>query len=354
LIVVLAAIALMTFSDLAARGVAITGPIPSGLPTPQIPKLFDLNLVRLLLPLAFSVFMLAYVEGMSMARTFADKHHYKIDADQELLALGMSNLGVGVFQGFPIGGSMSRSAVGDKSGAQSPLTGGVAAIAIALVLLFLTGLFTNLPETILAAVVIVAVKGLFKANALRHLYRVNRVEFWIAMVVLFGVLLFGMLEGVLFGVIASLLLLVYRAALPHTAVLGRIPGTDQFSDLERHPANEELPGVLVYRPDATLFYANAPLIREQLMHLVTALEPRLQLVVLDLAGTARTDLSAVDMLRDLRAELRAKGTTLRLAEVSGPVRDLLAADGLAEQFDLPDERQSVQQVIAASAALMNP
>ena len=174
LIVVLASIVLMSVTNLAARGVAITGEIPSGLPTPQLPALFDLNMVRLLLPLAFSVFMLAYVEGMSMARSFADKHHYKIDADQELLALGMSNLGVGVFQGFPIGGSMSRSAVADKSGAQSPLAGGVAALSIAVVLLFLTGLFTNLPETILAAVVIVAVKGLFKSKALKHLYHVNR------------------------------------------------------------------------------------------------------------------------------------------------------------------------------------
>ena len=348
LIVVLASIVLMSVTDLAARGVAITGAIPSGLPTPQIPKLFDLNMVRLLLPLAFSVFMLAYVEGMSMARSFADKHHYKIDADQELLSLGMSNLTVGVFQGFPIGGSMSRSAVADKSGAQSPLTGGVAALSIAVVLLFLTGLFTNLPETILAAVVIVAVKGLFKTKALKHLYRVNRVEFWIALVVLFGVLLFGMLEGVLIGVIASLLLLAYRAALPHTAVLGRIPGTTQFSDLERNPGNEQIPGVLVYRLDATLFYANAPVIREQLTHLVTALEPRPKLVVLDLASSPTIDLSVVDMLRDLHAELQANGSTLKLAEVSGPVRDLLKADGLAEIFGLSDDRQSVQQVIAAA------
>jgi sulfate permease, SulP family len=353
LIVVLGSIALMSFSNLAARGVAVTGAIPSGLPTPQIPKLLDLNTVRLLLPLAFSVFMLAYVEGMSMARTFADKHHYRVDADQELLALGMSNLGAGLFQGFPIGGSMSRSAVGDKSGARSPLVGGVAALGIAVVLLFLTGLFTNLPETILAAVVIVAVKGLFKTKALRHLYRVNRIEFWIALVVLFGVLLFGMLEGVLIGVIVSLLLLAYRAALPNTAVLGRIPGTDQFSDLERHPANEELPGVLLYRPDAALFYANAPVIREQLAHLVAALEPRPKLVVLDLAGTPHTDLSAVDMLRDLHTELQAGGTVLKLAEVAGPVRDLLKADGQAERFGLTNARQSVQQVIAASAAMLN-
>jgi MFS superfamily sulfate permease-like transporter len=221
------------------------------------------------------------------------------------------------------------------------------------VLLFLTGLFTNLPETILAAVVIVAVKGLFKTKALQHLYHVNRIEFWIAMVVLFGVLLFGMLEGVLIGVIVSILLLVYHAALPHTAVLGRIPGTTQFSDLERHPSNEEVPGVLVYRPDARLFYANAPMIREQLMQLVTALEPRPKLVVMDLAGSPGSDLSVVDMLRDLQAELHENGSTLKLAEVAGPVRDLLQADGLAERFGLSDDRQSVQQVIAASTAELN-
>jgi sulfate permease, SulP family len=168
------------------------------------------------------------------------------------------------------------------------------------------------------------------------------------------VLLFGMLEGVLIGVIVSLLLLVYRAALPHTAVLGRIPGTTQFSDLERNPGNEEVPGVLVYRPDASLFYANAPVIREQLTQLVTALEPRPRLVVVDLAGSPGIDLSVADMLRDLHAELHEGGTTLKLAEVSGPVRDLLKADGLAEKFGLSDERQSVQQVIAASMAELNP
>ena len=146
-------------------------------------------------------------------------------------------------------------------------------------------------------------------------------------------------------------LLAFRAALPHTAVLGRIPGTTQFSDLERNPGNEEVPGVLIYRLDASLFYANAPVIREQLTQLVTALEPRPQWVVLDLAGSPAIDLSVVDMLRDLQAELREGGSTLKLAEVSGPVRDLLKADGLAEQFGLSDERQAVQQVIAAAAEL---
>jgi SulP family sulfate permease len=162
------------------------------------------------------------------------------------------------------------------------------------------------------------------------------------------VLLFGMLEGVLIGVIVSLLQLVYRATSPHTAILGRVPGTDQFPDVERNPANEQVPGVLIYHPDAMLFSANAPLVRDQLMRLVTAMTPRPQLMVLDLTASPVIDLSVADMLRDLHAELHENGSTLKLAEVTGPVRDLLKADGLAETFGVPEEHQSLQQVIAVA------
>ncbi len=197
------------------------------------------------IPLAFACFLLAYIEGISAARTLAQKNGYEIDPRQELLALGAANLAAAFGQGYPVAGGLSQSSVNDKAGAKTPLALIFASAVIALCLLFLTGLLRNLPNVILAAIVLVAVAGLIKVADLRRLWRVRRAEFAIAMVALVGVLLLGILKGVIVAAVMSLAMLLRDMARPHVAVLGRIPGTRRYSDCERHPDNETGAG----RPD---------------------------------------------------------------------------------------------------------
>ena len=277
LFVVATAIAVMSVTNLADRGVAIVGAIPAGLPEFAWPALRPRD-VDGILPLAAACFLLAYVEGVSAARTLAEKHGYRINPRQELLGLSAANLAAAFFHGFPIAGGLSQSAVNDKAGAKSPLSLVFASLAIGGCLLFFTGLLHNLPSVVLAAIVLVAVQGLFDVAALKHLWRVSRFEFSVAMVALAGVLLLGILQGVLLAVIVSLLMLLATAARPHVAVLGRIPGTARFSDLRGIRDNESIPGVLVIRVEASLLYFNVEHVREQIWVHVNANEG-LQLLV---------------------------------------------------------------------------
>ena len=215
-----------------------------------------------ILPLSCACFLLSYIESISAARTLAAKNNYEIDPRQELLALGAANLAVGFGQGFPVAGGLSQSAVNDKAGARTPLAVLFASLTLAGCLLFLTGLLANLPTVVLAAIVLVAVRGLIDLKALRHLWHVSRFEFKISMVALVGVLLLGILKGVLVAAIASLLMLIAGVAHPHVAFLGRIAGTRRYSDLERHPDNEVLEGIVIFRVESSLLYFNADYVRQ--------------------------------------------------------------------------------------------
>ena len=192
------------------------------------------------MPLAIGCLLLAYIEGVSAARAFAAKHGYKLDPRQEFLGLGAANLFAALGQGYPVAGGLSQSAVNDKAGAKTPLALVFASITLALCLLFLTGLLENLPKAVLAAVVLTAILGLFDFRGLMRMWRVSRIDFYAAAVAIVGVLLLGILQGILLAAIASLLLLIARASRPHVAFLGRVPGTNSYSDVERHPENEPL------------------------------------------------------------------------------------------------------------------
>jgi sulfate permease, SulP family len=344
LIIVLLAIGLMYLSDLEERGVAVAGEIPAGLPPLSLPTL-DAGLLPVVTGLAFGCFLLSYVEGVSTARTFATRHKERIDANQELYANGAINLGAGLFQGYPVGGSMSRSAVNESAGAQTPLAGGIAAVLLAVVLLVLTAPFEKLPETTLAAIVLIAVRGLLDIPGMRRLWRVSRLEFAAAALTLAGVLVFGMLEGILIGAGFSLLGLVWRASRPHTAVLGRIPGTTQFGDLARHPDNEVVPGVVVFRVDNDIVYPNVEAVKDALLHAVDAATPPARLVVVDLSNTPLLDLAGVDMLDGIVAELAERGAALRVAGATGPVRDALRAAGLADRLGPIEAGADVARVV---------
>jgi sulfate permease, SulP family len=236
---------------LPALGVPTTGRIPAGLPTLEGPAL-RLHDVEGIVPLAVGCLLLAYIESVSAARTFAAKHGYAIDPRQEFLGIGAANLAAALGHGYPVAGGLSQSAVNDKAGARSPLALVFASITLALCLLFLTGLLENLPKAVLAAVVLTAVFGLLDFPALFRMWRVSRLDFYAATIALGAVLLLGILQGILLAALASIVLLLVRVSRPHVAFLGRIPGTNHYSDVDRHPENEPLPGVIVFRPEASL------------------------------------------------------------------------------------------------------
>ncbi len=327
LIVVLWSILMIGFTNLGAQGIAIAGDIPQGLPRIEVPA-FNLADIRRLLPTALAVFLLAYVEGMSMARNFASKYGYRVDSNQELLALGVSNLGAGLTQSYPVAGSMSRTALSDSAGTKTQLAGGVAAILIAVVVVFFTGIFSQLPEPVLAAVVIAAVRGLFKREQLQHLYHVRRREFWIAIIALMGVLLFGMLEGVMIGVIISLLVLVGRVSQSRLSLLGRVPETIRFADIRDHPEYHTVPGLMLIRVDEMIFFANATPISEEIERLVAESEDPVHALLLDLEMSEDLDISSTIMLRELHGTLAENDIRLMLSRVSPDAQTLLDRSGV--------------------------
>ena len=331
LFVVAASIVVLSVTALGDLGFKTVGALPQGLPDLRWPAL-RLRDVDGVIPLAFACFLLAYVESVSAARTLAQKHGYEIDPRQELLGLGAANVAAAFGQGYPVAGGLSQSSVNDKAGAKTPLALVFASATIALCLLFLTGLLRNLPNVVLAAIVLVAVKGLIDVPALRRLWQVSRFEFSIAMVAFVGVLLLGILKGVMLAAVVSLLLLVGRAARPHVAFLGRIPGTRRYSDLERNPDNEVVPGVLIFRVESGLFYFNVEHVRQVVWQKLRAATVPVQLVVCDLSTSPYVDVAGARMLAGLHADLAAAGIQFQLVEAHAAVRDILRAEGLEERL----------------------
>jgi high affinity sulfate transporter 1 len=316
---------------LPALGVPTTGQIPAGLPTLEGPAL-RLSDVEGIIPLAAGCLLLAYIEGVSAARTFAAKHGYALDARQELLGIGAANLATALGHGYPVAGGLSQSAVNDRAGARTPLALVFASFTLAVCLLFLTGLLENLPKAVLAAVVLTAVSGLFDFPALFRMWRLSRLDFFAAAIALGAVLLLGILQGILLAALASMLMLLARTSRPHVAFLGRIPGTNAYSDLERHPENEPLPGGIAFRPEASLIYVNADFVLEAILNrLREAGGSDIRTVVCDLSASPYLDLAGSHMLHELHGELTARGITLRIVGAHGRVRDLLRADGVGEK-----------------------
>jgi MFS superfamily sulfate permease-like transporter len=261
---------------------------------------------------------------------FTAKHGGRFDGTQELLALAAANLAAGLGRSFPVSGGMSQSLVNESAGARSPLSGFIAAVIILLVTVFLSRLLHDLPQPVLAAIVLVAVAGLFKLEALIRLWRFYRTEFVVAMAAMIGVLGSGLLRGVLIGAIISIVLLIRRVSRPHVAFLGRIPGTRRFSDLARHEDNQLLPGILICRPESGLVYFNIDHVRDTLMAEVRATTPAPDLVLLDLSAAPHVDLQAAQSLGALRRELIAYGCDFQIVEARASVRDTLRLEGLED------------------------
>ena len=330
LITVALSILAVTLFDLDGRGVHITGDIPAGLPPIEIPDLSIADLKELL-PGAFAIALVAYAESIAGARSFTTKHHYDVDPNQELIALGMSNAGAGLSQGFAVDVSLSRSSVADEAGAKTQVAGLVNAALILITILALTPLFHDLPEAALGAVVISAVAHLIDLEEFKRLYRVRKPDFWLAVVCMMGVLIVDVLPGLIIAVVISLLVLVYRASRPHTATLGRV-AEDTYRDVERYPEAETIAGLVIFRFDAELFFANANVFRDTVRQLVAASEPPATALLIDAEGITDLDTSAADTLEELRSELASTGVELVMARVHGRVRDMMRRSGLEESI----------------------
>jgi len=351
-VVILALIA-VAFGQLERFGVSIVGTIPAGLPALHFPaqqlSSLDLHEARHLVRLAAACFLLSYIESVSAARTFALKHQYDINPRQEMVALGMATLLAGLWQGYPVAGGLSQSAVNERGGARTPLSLLVASAAICIVLLLLTGFFRTLPNAILAAVVLVAVKGLIDVRELRYLWRISRLDFAAAMVALLGVLLMGVLDGVMVAVLASVLMLLWKSARPQVAFLGRIPNTNRFSDMARHPDNEKLAGVVAFRVQSSLLYFNVDHVLDVVRQRIKT-EEGLRLVICDLSNVPYVDVAGARMLRRLHQELSTTNVRFVLVEAHGPVRDTLRAAGLDELVGAITRFSSLAEVIEQKLA----
>jgi len=344
LFVVVVSIIVLSVTPLIDLGFKVVGVVPQGLPEFRLPGL-RVRDVDGVLPLAFACLLLAYVESVSAARALAQKNGYEIDPRQELLGLGAANLAAGFFQAYPVAGGLSQSSVNDKAGAKTPLALVFASITIGLALMYLTGLLANLPNVVLAAIVLVAVKGLIDIRELRHVWKVSRYEFFVSMVAFSAVLLEGILKGVIVAVLVSMLLLIRRAAHPHVAFLGRIPGTRGFSDIERNPDNETIPGVLIFRVEASLLYFNVEHVREAVWNKVRATPGPVKMVVCDLSISPIVDLAGARMLKTLHSQLEAAGIRLRLVAAHASARDMLRAEGLEERVGYFGRRVTVADAV---------
>jgi high affinity sulfate transporter 1 len=329
LVVVVLAIAAASVFGLPALGIPTTGEIPQGLPSLALPAV-RLRDVDGIFPLAAGCLLLAYIEGVSAARSFATKHGYELDSRQEFLGLGAANLFAALGHGYPVAGGLSQSAVNDKAGARSPLALIFASLTLAACLLFLANYLENLPKAVLAAIVFTAVLGLIDIRGLLRMWRISKPDFLAAIIALAAVLLLGILQGILLAATASVLILLARASQPHVAFLGRIPGTNSFSDLARHPENEQLPHVLIFRPEASLLYVNAETVLQAVLERLRSAAPGIRMIVCDLSASPYIDLAGSRILRLLHAEVAPRGIGLRVVGARGRVRDLLRADGIGE------------------------
>ncbi len=323
LIVVIFSIFVMIFSDLASQGVEIVGEIPRGLPTPTVPDV-TIDDIGNLLPLAIGLFILSFVDTTSIGKTLESRHSYKMDPDQEMVALSAANIASGFLQGFPVSGSFSRSFLNEHIGGKTQLVGFMSALMLAIVVVAFTGVFFNMPVVILAVLLIVAVYKIVDFKELHRIRMVSKNAFVIAMASFSGVLVFGVLEGLLIGVVISFVYVLYRISAPHMSILGRISGTDDFKDVVRNDEFILYPAVLIVRFDAPLVFANSHTIKRTILDKVEE-DRYVELVILDMETSPILDVTAADMLGELDSALEGQDIHFRLANCTGEVRDMLQA-----------------------------
>jgi len=331
LVAVVLGIVLVGVFDLGEEGVALVGTIDSGVPVPALPGVSFDQFTQLLLP-ALGIALLAYPDSFLTARSLASTGGYTLDADQEFLAVGASNVVSGILQGFPVNGSQSRSFVQRDAGGKSNLVGLICAALVLLTLFFLTSLFENLPLAVLAGIVIVAGLGLFELRDFRALWKIRRSEFWLGTATVASVLVLGMLGGIAFAIGLSLLVALVRLVRPHTAELGQVEGTDTFRDLDRNDDARRIPGLLIHRIDDELFFANAAFVVRDITARLIASDPPADALVIDAEGVSDIDTTAIQQFGELLDELDSAEVAVSMARVRQPVMEMLKRSGLIDRL----------------------
>ena len=331
LIVVFVMTTISALLHLDTYGVAVVGPITPGLPKLGLP---DVSLIDVwnLLPSSLILTLIVFTDAVLTARIFADKHGEKVNASRELIGLGAANIISGLFQGFPAGASQSRTAVDETAGGKTQLVGIVAAALLVAFLLWFTHLLESLPQMVLAVIIIAAAISLIEVKPLQQVYRVRRVEFFLALVTLIGVLSIGVMEGILVAVLLALIVVIGRISRPHDAVLGSVKGVDGYQDIEAYANSETEPGLIVYRFDAPLFFANADYFLTQVQELIDEASQSIDWLLIDAEAIVDIDVTAVEALSKLQSGLERRGVTMAIARASQPLQEILKRAGLTEKI----------------------
>lgn len=331
LIAVVGATVAVSVLDLARRGVSVLGVLPQGLPAPRLP-LVGFSDLEPILTGGLAVALVSFADTSVLSRVYAARMRTAVDPNQEMVGLGIANLSTAFFQGFPISSSSSRTPVAEAAGARTQLTGVVGAIAIALLLVFAPQLLRNLPNTALAAVVIASAIGLFEVSDLRRIYRIQRWEFWLSMVCFAGVAVFGAIPGIAFAIVIAVIEFLWDGWRPHSAVLGRVDHVKGYHDLKRYPDARLIPGLVLFRWDAPLFFANAELFSKRVLDAVAASPTPVRWLVVAAEPVTSVDVTAADALCELDERLHDAGVDLYFAEMKDPVKDKLKRFGMFAHF----------------------
>ncbi len=312
-------------------GVRIVGDIPTGLPSFRTPH-FDVASARLLFPTAITLALVQFMNVISLGKVFAARYRYSVKPNQELFAIGLSNLGGSFFRSLPVSGSFSRTAVNARAGARTPMSNIIAALVITLTLLFLTRLFFYLPIPIFASIIMVAAFGMVDVQEVRFLLRAKRIDGYIAILTFLATLFIGIQEGVLLGVTVSVLAIMYRISRPNVAVLGHLPGTRSFRDLRRHPEAQPIEGILMLRVDASFSFANAEFLKDLILKESEPEDSKIRAVIIDSSSVNDLDMTALAVLRNVAETLKERGIELYFGGVKGPVLDVFQRSGLYDQL----------------------
>ena len=347
LIAVIVGILLVWGLGLDQQGVKILGEVPQGLPGLSMPS-FDLETWQTLLTAVLTISLVGFMESYAVAKAIQNKHkNYQVDANQELIGLGVANFGAAFFQGYPVTGGFSRTAVNDQAGAKTGLASIISAVTIALTLLFLTPLFFYLPKAVLAAVILVAVSGLIDYKEAIELWKKDRADFWMLFATFLVTLTLGIETGIGVGVVLSLALVIFRSTRPHVAVLGRVPQSDFYRNIDRFNNLEQRPDVLVVRFDGPLYFANLNYFKDRTEQLIEEKGKELRLVVLNADSISYLDSSAVHTLAEWIKDLHNRGLRIHFTSVIGPVRDTMRKWGLMELIGEENFFMSNQRAIDA-------
>jgi len=330
----------------ATAGVKVLGALPQGLPSFALPIISFAQLDDVIIG-GCAVAMVAFADTSVLSRTYAAKMRTPVDPNQEMIGLGAANLAAGLFQGFPISSSSSRTPVAEAAGAKTQLTGVVGAIAVALLLMFAPNLLKDLPSSALAAVVIAAAIGLFEFADLRRIFRIQQWEFWLSIICFVGVAVFGVIPGIGIAIVIAVIEFLWDGWRPHFAVLGRVDGVRGYHDIARYPAARRIPGLVLFRWDAPLFFANAELFHQRVLDAIAESPSPVRRIIVTAEPVTSIDVTSADMLAELEHALTESGIELRFAEVKDPVKDKLKRFELFDRFGAADFYPTIGSAVDA-------